>query len=211
MIGVDFSLYLVTGRDQCHKKDLLDVILEAVRGGVTVVQLREKELNTRELVDMARRIKQLLVPFEVPLIINDRADVAVAADADGVHVGQDDMHVLDVRKVVGKNMIVGLTVNSLEQVKEAENLPVDYLGVGPIFPTFTKKTNKPCLYPEGLKDIRQISTKRLVAIGGINLDNVKDVVKTGVDGIAVVSAICSADDPFYASKSLLEKIKSAKC
>ena len=203
---IDYSLYLVTDRGLC-KRDFFETIVEAVKGGVSVVQVREKNCSTREFVDIAKKVKKLLEPFSVSLIINDRADVAVAVDADGVHVGQNDMHPLDVRKVVGDKMIVGLTVNSIEDVKEAEDLPVDYLGVGPVFPTTTKKTTKPCLYPEGIKKIRKITKKKIVAIGGINEKNVKELVNTGIDGIAVVSAICGSEDPYKSANILYRTIK----
>lgn len=205
---VDFSLYLVTDRSLC-KKDLLETIIDAVKGGVKVVQLREKDCPTRKFVDLAKKVKKLLEPFSVPLIINDRVDVAVAVDADGVHVGQEDMHPLDVRKIVGDKMIVGLTVNSIQDVLEANKLPVDYLGAGPVFKTFTKKTTKPCLYPEGLKKLKELTDKKIVAIGGISHENVEEVVKTGVDGIAVVSAICASDNPYESAKRLYEAIKKS--
>ena len=198
----DWSLYLVTDRRLAGERPLEDVVLAAVRGGVTAVQLREKQATTREYVSTARRLKALLAPLGVPLIINDRVDVALAAGADGVHVGQSDMDYKDVRRIAGPDFLVGLSVETMEQAQAAENLDADYLGVSPIFSTPTKTDTGEAWGIEGLTALRARSRHVLVAIGGINSSNAREVIRAGADGIAVVSAICAAPDPEAAAREL---------
>ena len=200
--SVDWSLYLVTDRRLAGERTLDDVVLAAVRGGVTVVQLREKEASTAEFVAAARRLKSLLTPFQVPLIINDRVDVALATGADGVHVGQSDMPYQDVRRLVGSDLLVGLSVETMEQALAAENLDADYLGVSPIFATPTKTDTGGAWGIQGLAALRARSRHVLVAIGGINSSNAREVIQAGANGIAVVSAICAASDPEAAAREL---------
>ena len=198
----DWSLYLVTDRRVAGERPLEDVVLAAVRGGVTAVQLREKQATTREYVTMARRLKALLTPFSVPLIVNDRVDVALAAGADGAHVGQSDMAYADVRRLVGPDFLVGLSVETMEQAQAAENLDADYLGVSPIFFTPTKTDTAEAWGIEGLTALRARSCHVLVAIGGMNSSSVREVIQAGANGIAVVSAICAAPDPEAAAREL---------
>lgn len=208
---VDLTLYLVTDRPLCLGRDLLDVVTQAVEGGVTLVQLREKTAEGREVVELARALKKILQPKGVPLIIDDRLDVALAADADGAHVGQQDIHAADARAILGPDRILGLTIKTEDQVREAHTLPVDYLGVGPIFPTQTKK-NMP-VGPWGVEKMRAMAqwcTLPFVAIGGIKTESAADVIAGGAPGIAVVSAICSADDPRQASAGLLDQIRAGR-
>ena len=203
------GLYFVSDRGLCGDKPLTDVILQAVRGGAACIQLREKEITTRMFVEEARQIKALLAPFRVPLIINDRLDVALAIKADGVHVGQDDMPYEIARKLMGTEAIIGISVETWEDVERAEGLDVDYLGVSPVFATPTKiDTQKPWGL-EGLIRIRAFSRHPLVAIGGLNPSNAKAVVMAGADGVAVVSAICASPDPYAASRELSSIIDSA--
>lgn len=177
-------------------------MLGAVAGGVTVVQLREKECSTREFVALARRLKQLLTPREVPLLINDRIDVTLASEADGVHLGQSDMAYRDARALLGAGALIGLSVETPEQAAEAEDCDCDYLGVGPIFPTATKWDAAPAWGLERLTELRKTSRHRFVAIGGIGASNAALVAAAGANGIAVVSAICSAPDPRAAAAHL---------
>jgi len=206
----DYSLYLVTDQGLCRQAPLLEVIRQALEGGVNVVQLREKQLDTRRFVHLAREVKELLSPREVPLFINDRVDVALAAGADGVHVGQEDMHVLDVRQLIGQSMAVGLTVNTEEDVLAANQLPVDYLGVGPIFPTTTKEDAKKALGLEGLRRLRSLTQHTLVAIGAIGAETASEVIRAGADGLAVVSAVCASHNPRSAAEELKRRIVSAR-
>jgi len=200
------GLYLVTDRDLCGNNTLKDVVLWAVQGGASYVQIREKNLTTREFIEEARIIKKILAPFAVPLIINDRIDVALAVGAEGVHVGQDDMPYEAARALMGHDAIVGLSVETWEDVEEAEKLDCDYLGVSPVFETPTKTDTKEAWGLEGLTRIRAYSRHRLVAIGGINATNAGEVVRAGADCIAVVSAICAAPDPRKASRQLVDII-----
>ena len=207
--ALDLSLYLVTDRHLCRDRNLIDIIRQTVSKGVSLVQLREKHCSTREFVSLGREVRDLLKKYNIPLFINDRFDVALAIEAHGVHLGQDDMRVEDARRIVGKQMYLGLTIDSEEQVREAEALDVDYLGVGPIFPTQTKADNCPPWGLEGLKKIRSISRHPLVAIGGINSENASGAIQAGASGVAVVSAICAAQSPGESAASLLQAVRSA--
>jgi thiamine-phosphate pyrophosphorylase len=200
--AVDWRLYLVTDRKLAANRPIEDVVLAAVRGGVTAVQLREKECETREFVALARRLKEALRPFGVPLIINDRVDVALAARADGVHIGQSDMDFADVRRLAGPELLIGLSVETMQQAVEASRIEVSYLGVSPIFPTPTKTDTAGAWGLDGLASLRARTQQVLVAIGGINAANARQVIEAGADGIAVVSAICTAEDPEAAAHEL---------
>lgn len=202
-------LYLVTDRDLSQGRPLEEVILAAVCGGATMVQLREKHATTRFFVEEAQRIKELLAPYKVPLIINDRIDIALAAGADGVHIGQDDMPYPLARRLLGEHAIIGLSVETMEQVQEAEQYDVSYISVSPVFETPTKTDTKGAWGIEGLEQVREATRHRVVAIGGLNAINVQQVVRAGAEGIAVVSAICAAPDPFKATRDLLTLIESA--
>jgi thiamine-phosphate pyrophosphorylase len=203
------GLYLVTDRALCGDRPVEDVVLAAVQGGVSFVQLREKELSTRRFIQEAFRVKQLLTPLAVPLIINDRVDVALAVGADGVHVGQEDMPYEIARKLMGPRAIVGLSVETWQDVEHAQDLDVDYLGVSPIFETPTKTDTKGAWGLDGLARIKAYSRHPLVAIGGLNRDNISAVVKAGADCVAVVSAICSAPDPETAARELVDAMHKA--
>jgi thiamine-phosphate pyrophosphorylase len=174
-----------------------------------MVQLREKHLSTRLFIDEARRIKRLLALYKVPLIINDRVDVALAAGAEGVHIGQDDMPYPEARRLLGGAAIIGLSVETEEQVREAEAFDVAYLGVSPIFDTPTKTDTKGSWGLEGLARVRKLSRHPLVAIGGISEVNAESVIRTGADCIAVVSALSSAPDPRKAAERLNGIIQAA--
>ena len=202
------GLYLVTDRRLSLGRPLEEVVLQAVKGGVSMVQLREKQSSTRCFVEQAERLKRLLAAHKVPLIINDRVDVALAVQADGVHLGQDDMPYPLARKLLGEKAIIGLSVETMDQVAEAEAYDVDYLGVSPIFPTPTKTDTWGAWGLKGLAQVRGASRHRLVAIGGLNATNAEDVVRAGADYIAVVSAICSAPDPQGAAEMLYQIIRS---
>ena len=196
------GVYLVTDRGLCRNRSLQDIVLQAVQGGAAYVQLREKDLSTRDFVEEAIAVKKLLLPFHVPLIINDRIDVALACGADGVHIGQEDMPYATARKLMGQEAIIGLSVETWADVEASQNLDVDYIGVSPVFATPTKTDTKEPWGLEGLRKIKSFSRHPLVAIGGINESNARTVVKAGADCLAVVSAVCSADDPAAAVAKL---------
>jgi thiamine-phosphate pyrophosphorylase len=203
------GLYFVTDRGLCGGKPLAEVVLQAVRGGASCVQLREKSVSTRFFVEEAGRIKDLLTPFKVPLIINDRLDVALAVEADGVHVGQADMPYETARRLMGPTAIIGLSVETWEDVERAESLDCDYLGVSPVFATPTKTDTKEPWGLAGLAKIRAFSRHPLVGIGGLNAGNAGTVIMAGADGVAIVSAICASPDPFAVSRELDEIIRKA--
>lgn len=202
------GLYLVTDRELCGKKMLEDVVLAAVKGGAVYVQLREKNLSTRSFVEEAVRIRKLLRPHKVPLIINDRIDVALASDADGVHIGQEDMPYAMARKLMGPKAIIGLSVETWEDVQAAQKLDVDYIGVSPVFATPTKTDTKGPWGLKGLERIKAYSRHPLVAIGGINESNIKDVVRAGAECVAVVSAICASGNPEASARRISTLVHS---
>lgn len=207
MKNIDYSLYLVTDRDLSKGRSLQEIIKSAVEGGVTIVQLREKKCTSREFLKLAQEIKDFCTPLGIPLIINDRVDIALAVKADGLHIGQSDMPYEIVRELMGPDAIIGLSVESVQDAIDAEKLDVDYLGLSPIYSTPTKTDIHHELGLEGIRKIRKISRHPLVAIGGINKENTAEIIAAGSDGIAVVSAICSAEDPKLASQELLEQVK----
>ena len=199
---IDLSLYLVTDRALCLGRDVLTIVEESVKGGVSVVQLREKECSFREMYDLALKLKDMLSLYKIPLIINDRVDIALTVGADGVHLGQSDMHPNQAREILGERAIIGLSVESMEQVEEANNLDVNYLAISPVFATPTKTDTVTEWGIEGIKKVRNYTKHRLVAIGGINAANAEEIIKAGADGIAVVSAICSAEYPRKSAEQL---------
>jgi thiamine-phosphate pyrophosphorylase len=207
---IDYSLYLVTDRALSLGRSNLEVIEAAVSGGVTVVQLREKEASTQEFYQEGLRIKDYLKAAHIPLIINDRIDIALALDADGVHLGQEDMPVDVARKILGPHKIIGASAFTTEEAGAAESMGADYVGLSPIFATKTK----PELVEEiGIKKIS--SLKRavkipVVGIGSMNQTNAYEAVRAGLDGVAVVSAICSQEDPRAAAQALKKVVLRAK-
>lgn len=208
-------VYLVTDEGLCTHHSLTDVVQMAVQAGASCVQLREKTLPTGAFVEKARVLKDLLrqIAPDVPLLINDRVDVALAAEVDGVHVGQSDMAVADVRRLM-PNGILGLSVQTLAHVRDAheavaQGIRIDYLGVGPIYFTASKSDIAEPIGLAGLREIRAATNLPLVAIGGIQSDCAAAVVDAGADGVAVVSAICSAKQPDVVTQILLKNVMEA--
>lgn len=198
----DPYLYLVTDRSLSGGRPLAFIVEQAVQGGVAMVQLREKNCPVPEFIRMALRLKQLLKPYRVPLIINDRLDVAMASGADGLHIGQDDIPYSYARKMLGKNKIIGLSVETIDQAEEANDFNVDYIGISPVFVTGTKPELEKGLGLDGVRAIASLSKHYTVAIGGINAANAGAVLQAGANGLAVVSAIVSADNPRKAAEVL---------
>lgn len=199
------SLYLVTDSGLAGRDRIVDVVRAAVEGGVTVVQLREKNMDTRDFVQLAKDIKCVL--HGIPLIINDRLDVALACDADGVHLGQSDMPCDIARSILGPDKIIGLSVENLSQTEQANALDVDYIGVSPVFSTPTKTDTAAPFGLEGLSRAVELSRHPVVAIGGINASNASQIMSCGADGIAVVSAIVCAPNPRLAASNLSKLVK----
>lgn len=192
-------LYLVTDQASLRGRPLADVVAAAVQGGVSCVQLREKNLPTRDFVALACALQHLLTPLAVPLIINDRLDVALACKAQGIHLGQSDMPVALARQLLPPGVFIGLSVETPDDVRRAAGQPVDYLGVSPIFQTPTKTDTAAPWGLAGLRQVRAMTALPLVAIGGIHPGNAQAVLQAGADALAVVSAICAADDPCAAA------------
>ncbi len=207
---IDCSLYLVTDRGRSRGRTTLEIVCAAVRGGVTCVQLREKTCSTREFLDEALKVKAFLESSGVPLIVNDRVDVALAVGADGLHLGQNDMPLAAARSLVGSAMVIGISVETTEDAVAAQGGGADYLGVSPIFATPTKTDTAAPLGLEGLKAIRRAVKIPLVAIGGLNHRNAAAVIRGGADGIAVVTAIVAAEDPEQAARDLKGAIVTAR-
>ena len=208
--NIDYSLYLVTDRELARGRSTVEVVKAAVSGGVTCIQLREKDCSTLEFIEQARAIKNFLEEREVPLIINDRLDVALAVGADGVHLGQSDMPLEMARKIAGSSMLIGISAESVQDAVEAENGGADYLGVSPIYATPTKTDTAPPLGIQGLREIKNQVKIPLVGIGGLNNSNAAEVIRNGADGVAVVSAIVAAEDPETAAMNLKQIINEAR-
>jgi thiamine-phosphate pyrophosphorylase len=207
---MDYSLYLVTDRVLARGRSTSAIVQASVRGGVTCVQLREKECSTLEFIEQAMNLKEYLKTQGIPLIINDRVDVAQAVKADGVHLGQRDMPLPMAKAILGDSMIIGISAESLDDAIAAEKGGADYLGVSPIYATPTKTDTAVPLGLEGLRKIRQHVRIPLVGIGGLNRQNSADVIRNGADGVAVVSAIVAADDPEAAARELRQIIEGAR-
>lgn len=203
----DLLLYAITDRGSLDKNVFFEKIEEALQGGVTILQLREKELDEDSFTDEAIEVKALCRKYGVPLIINDNVDVALKSGADGVHVGIEDMPIDEIRRKAPDSFIIGATCKTVEQAQSAERLGADYMGVGAVFPSPTKK-NAVRITREQLKEICSSVSIPAVAIGGITLENVGELQGGGMSGIAVVSAVFSADDIQKAASLLKEKAKS---
>lgn len=206
MKKLDLSLYLVTDKSEDVEK-FLNTIEEAIKGGVTVVQIREKTADTLDFYNLALKVKKITTKYNVPLIINDRVDVALAIDADGVHVGQSDMPCDITRKLIGKNKILGVSAATIKEAQKAEKDGADYIGTGAVFPT-TTKDDASSVTKQELKDIVESINIPVVAIGGINLNNTHELTDTGIAGLSVVSAIMSSDNPKKSSQELLNIFNS---
>ncbi len=198
---VDYSLYLVTDQRYTEKEFFMNVIQEAIIGGVTLIQLREKNLNSLEFYKIAKEVKELTSKYKIPLIINDRVDIALAVDAEGVHVGQKDIPANKVRTLLGKDKILGVSAATIDEALKAQEDGADYIGVGALFPTATKvDTRKVSL--EELGFIKKKVNIPVVGIGGINEGNISALKDTGIDGVAVVSAILAASNVKARAKKL---------
>ena len=201
----DLSLYLVTDRRLSLGRTTCEVVAEAIAGGVTAVQLREKHCQTREFIDEARLVKKLLQGTSIPLIINDRLDVALAVAAEGVHLGQQDMSISDARRLAGSRLIIGISAESLADALRAEAEGADYIGISPVFASATKTDTAKPLGLAGIRRIREAVRLPLVGIGGITVDNAIEVLRAGADGVAVVSAVVSAPCPRSAAAALKQQ------
>jgi thiamine-phosphate pyrophosphorylase len=206
-MAIDYSLYLVADADFAAGRDLPGLVGAAVRGGVTVVQLRAKNIAIRDLVELGLEIAGRLEGTGVPLLVNDRLDVALACGAAGVHLGQEDLPVQMARRILGPAGVIGVSVNTPEEARRAEREGADYVGAGPAYPTATKETTLAVLGPEGIGLIKRAVRIPVVAIGGIAAANAAAVAASAADGIAVVSAILGAPDAGRAAEELKSRFK----
>jgi thiamine-phosphate diphosphorylase len=209
-IAVDYSLYLITDRELSMGRLTLSVVQSAVKGGVSCVQLREKNCSTFEFIEQALLLKDFLSDRNIMLIINDNLDVAQSVGADGIHLGQKDTPISMAKKIVGDSMIIGISAECLSDAVWAEKEGADYIGVGPIYSTMTKTDTGAPLGLEELIQIRKTVKIPIVAIGGLNHTNAEAVIKSGADGIAVVSAIVSSKNPEKAARELKKIIIETK-
>lgn len=198
----DYSLYLVADAEFASGRDLVPVIDAAIKGGVTIVQLRAKDFPFRAFTDLGRRVAAVLKKHRIPLLINDRVDVALACGAAGVHLGQEDMPTALARRALTKSSLIGISVNTPEEAQEAESQGADYVSAGPAYTTTTITTGLPVLGLEGIRRIKKAVRIPVVAIGGITDQNARAAREAGADGIAVVSAILGAADPEAAARRL---------
>ena len=200
--SLDLSVYVVTDRELARGRSLEAVVAAAIAGGATAIQLREKKATTRDFVELAQALRGMTQEAGVSLIVNDRIDVALAVDADGVHVGQDDMPARLARQLIGPERILGVTAGTEEEARRAQRDGADYLGCTAVFPTSTKPDHREPLGLDGLERLARAVSIPVVAIGGIHAGNAADVLARGAAGIAVVSAVMAADDPEAATRQL---------
>lgn len=210
MKRIDWSLCLIADTGYLYKTNFIQTIEKSVKEGVTIVQLRSKNTDTRAFLDTALQLSATLVPYGIPLIINDRTDIALACKADGVHLGQKDLPLPFAREIMGKNKIIGITATNNKQAEEAESQGADYIGVGPVFDTGSKKEASKPIGLDQLAIIRKNIKIPILAIGGINPQNAALVLSSGVNGIAVISAILGSADVIASTKNLLKEIRKGK-
>lgn len=208
---VDLSVYLVTDPGLCATYGLERTVKEAVEGGVSLVQLRDKTADDLSLIAQARRLKSLLAGTDVPLIINDRLEVAVQSGADGLHLGQSDTTIDQARATLGERAILGLSVHDPGELKAAQRLPLDYVGLGPVFATQSKPDHEAPIGLDGLAAMMRDCPLPAVAIGGLTLDQVEAVYRAGAQGMAVVSAICGQRSPRDAAAALFRRWADVSC
>lgn len=204
-----WQLTLVTNKGRTPTSSYLEFIEACIKAGITCIQLREKSLSHNELLHFGRTLKHLLDSYNIPLIINDNVDLCIKLDASGIHLGQSDGDVVQARSTLGSNKIIGLSVNTIEQIQNSLMQPIDYIGVGAIFPTRNKANIETMWGLEGLQQASLISSHPIVAIGGIDDNNALSVMKAGADGIAAIGAFHEAKDPILVTQMLIKIIKEA--
>ncbi len=200
---IDYSVYLVTDSRDKTEEEFLAIIEEAIKGGTSIVQLREKTASTKDFYELALKVKEITSRYDVPLLINDRIDIALAIDSEGVHIGQDDMPADIARAIIGDEKILGVSASTVDEAVKAQKDGADYIGSGAVFPTSTKD-DADSVSKDELKEIVNSIDIPVVAIGGITLENAQELKDTGISGFSVVSAIMGAKDPQEASKKLKE-------
>ena len=213
-MAIDVRLNAIIDPERAGSRDVVELARLCAEGGATLVQLRDKHSETRAMVARARAIKEALVPFGIPFVVNDRIDVALAGGADGVHLGQDDMRVEDARRLIGRSAIVGLSIKSVGEAEAAPVELIDYVGCGGVYATLSKQQKNPSLGPAGLSRIVAALRRRaghlpVCGIAGIDAGNAAPVIAAGADGVAVISALSLVPDPAAAARSLRQVVDAA--
>lgn len=208
-----YALYLVMGSQDCRGRDPVQVLEQAIDGGITLFQFREKNssLTLRETVSLGERLRNLCRKHRIPFIVDDRADLALVLDADGLHIGQEDLPAREARRLIGPHRLLGVSAETVDEAEQALRDGADYLGVGPIYATSTKPDAGKPIGPQTIAEMRKklSSPVPIVGIGGIDISGVAEVIRAGADGIAVVSAIAGKPDPRMAAEELLQAVKEA--
>jgi len=199
---MDSRLYVITGSAFLRGRSLEEVITAAIRGGADTIQLREKDFGGRALLEAGRLLRRITAEHGVRLIVNDRIDVAIGVDADGVHLGQSDLPITVARDILGPGKIVGLSTHSVAEAVAAERAGADYIGLGPMFPTRTKLDTEPVVGPDGVRDVRRHVRLPIVAIGGIRPEHAAEIIGNGANAVAVISAVIGADDVEGAARTV---------
>ncbi len=207
---IDLAVYIITDRRVAGNRSILDIVREAIAGGATAVQLREKEASAREMIRLGEALHEITRPAGIPLIVNDRVDVAVALDAEGVHVGQDDIPAAIARQMIGPDRILGVSAATVAEARQAERDGADHLGVGDVFGTPSKSDAGVPIGVERLAEVARAVSIPVVAIGGITLDNAAQVIRAGAQGVSVISAIVGATDPEAAARRLCEIVAAER-
>lgn len=202
-----YKLYLVTDEVLCLGRDFFWVVEEALKGGVDIVQIREKSLPLEDFIKKAERLKEICEKYQVPLIINDSVEVAKIVDAEGLHVGQEDANILEAKTILGSGKALGLSLENMEDLRKPYSEDAWYYGVSPIYATPTKMDTKTEWGLEGLAHLRKATDKPLVAIGRVKIENAASIISHGADCLAVVSGICSAPSPGHAAEAFRKKIE----
>lgn len=212
MLRKDWNLYLITEEQLSEGRSTLEVVKEAVNGGVDVIQLRDKNLTLRERYSLGREIKKITKKSKVDFIVNDRVDLAAVLDADGVHLGQDDLPCREARRILGADKIIGITSIKTRDIIKAEKDGADYLGIGSVYKTNSKivAEEKDGIGLEGIKKVKKITSLPVIAVGGLNSKNAADVIRAGADAVSVISSLTGADDIKSSAENLKEIIRKAK-
>ena len=211
---IDFNLYLITDRKQAHGRELLDVVEDVLKGGVKAVQLREKDLSGRELFELAKDLRAITKKYNAKLFINDRVDIAITVEADGIHLGQNSFSPEDVKKILrithhahASRFLIGVSTHSLQEALKAEKEGADFITFGPVFYTESKARYGEPIGVDKLKEVVKTINIPVFAIGGIKLKNIKEVISTGAHGAAMISEIMAAEKPEVMVRNLLEEIR----
>jgi thiamine-phosphate pyrophosphorylase len=203
----DFRLYAITGEEFHKDRSLIEVMEEAILGGVDIIQLRDKKNSKKVVFEKAKLLKDLTVKYDIPLIVNDHIDVALAVDAEGIHIGQDDLPLIEARKIIGKNKIIGISTHKIEEAREAQENGADYIGVGPIFATKSKEDVVDPVTTKYIEEVVKEITIPFVVIGGIKLHNVEQVLSSGATRICAISEIVGSNDVTNTCREFIRKIE----